>query len=397
MEKLVAQDSEKAEKKCHLQLHELPGGGTTFLLVVKFCYGAKFDLTAKNVVSLRCAAEYLGMSEEYGEGNLIVQTENFLNEVFGKWTDSIRALKTCEEVLPLAEEVHVVSRCINSLAMKSCADPSLFSWPMPRLADGESSTVLWNGIRVMAKPLTEDWWFEDVSFLRLPLYKRFIQAVRMQGIKPESISGSIIFYAKKHLPLLGRQSSFKNGTHLAQGSIISAASDTDQRNLLEEIVELLPNQRRITPSNFLLRLLRTSMILNASEGCRENLEKKIGAQLDEAALEDLLIPNMGYSAETLYDIDCVQRIVDHFVLLSMDAIDPLDEGQIIAGSHSVTPMTVVANLVDNYLAEVAPDVNLKLPKFQTLAAVIPDYARPLEDGLYRAIDIFLKVQMTLFI
>jgi hypothetical protein len=54
-------------------------------------------------------------------------------------------------------------------------------------------------------------------------------------------------------------------------------------------------------------------------------------------------------------------------------------------------MTMVANLVDGYLAE-APDVNLKSPKFQSLAAVIPDYARPLDDGMYRAIDIFLKVE-----
>ncbi|RXH80723.1 hypothetical protein DVH24_004637 [Malus domestica] len=43
-----------------------------------------------------------------------------------------------------------------------------------------------------------------------------------------------------------------------------------------------------------------------------------------------------------------------------------------------------------HLAEVAPDVNLKLPKFQSLAAVIPEYARPLDDGIYHAIDVFLK-------
>ncbi|KAK2658067.1 hypothetical protein Ddye_011119 [Dipteronia dyeriana] len=50
-----------------------------------------------------------------------------------------------------------------------------------------------------------------------------------------------------------------------------------------------------------------------------------------------------------------------------------------SGSDSLTPMTMVAALVDGYLAEVAPDVNLKLPKFEALAAAIPDYARPLDD------------------
>ncbi|KAL5733505.1 hypothetical protein ACOSQ2_033197 [Xanthoceras sorbifolium] len=397
LENLIGEFSGETEKKCVLQLHDMPGGAKAFLLIAKFCYGVKIDLTAFNVVSLRCAAEYLRMSEDYGEGNLTILTENFLNEVFGNWTDSIRALETCEEVISHAEELHIVSRCINSLAMKACADPSLFSWPMPGRTDVQSPghTVFWNGISVTAKsqPLTEDWWFEDVSFLRLPLYKRLILAVGMKGIKPESIAGSLIHYAKKHLPLLGRQSSFENGNHVAPGSIISAPSDADQKNLLEEIVELLPDQKCVTPTKFLLRLLRTSMILHASPACRENLEKRIGAQLDQAALEDLLIPNMGYSVETLYDIDCVQRILDHFMLLNNDTMDSnciVDEGQLIGSSHLLTPMTMVANLVDGYLAEVAPDVNLKLPKFHSLAAVIPEYARPLDDGIYRAIDIYLK-------
>ncbi|KAJ0102293.1 hypothetical protein Patl1_06085 [Pistacia atlantica] len=397
LENLIAEFSGEAVKKCVLQLHEIPGGAKAFLLVAKFCYGVKIDLTASNVVGLRCAAEYLRMSDDYGEGNLIVQTENFLNEVFGNWADSLRALEKCEEVLPHAEELHIVSRCINSLAMKACADPSLFSWPMSGSADVQSpgGTMIWNGIRIPAKQqtVTEDWWYEDVSFLTLPLYKRLIMAVGMSGIRPDSIAGSIIHYANRHLPLLGRQSSFQNGNHVAPGSTTSTPSESDQRNLLEELVQLLPDQKNVTPTKFLLRLLRTSMILHASPPCRENLEKRIGAQMDQAALEDLLIPNMGYSVETLYDIDCVQRILDNFMLFNHDTIDSnciVDEGQLIGGAHSLTPMTMVANLVDGYLAEVAPDVNLKLPKFQSLAAVIPDYARSLDDGIYRAIDIYLK-------
>ncbi|KAE8669202.1 BTB/POZ domain-containing protein [Hibiscus syriacus] len=169
----------------------------------------------------------------------------------------------------------------------------------------------------------------------------------------------------------------------------------DQRHLLEEIVALIPTQKGATPTNFLLRLLRTSMILRARPPCQEKLERQIGAQLDQAALEDLLIPNIGYSMETLYDIDCAQRILDHFIRVDQESLNSsssyvIDEGQLMGGSHPLTPMTMVATLVDGYLAEVAPDVNLKLPKFQSLAAVIPDYARPSNDGIYRAIDIYLK-------
>ncbi|KAF3969039.1 hypothetical protein CMV_007141 [Castanea mollissima] len=397
LENLIGELSGEDEKKCTLQLHDIPGGAKTFLLVAKFCSGVKIELTALNVVSLRRAAEYFRMTEEYGEGNLILQTENFFNEIFGYWTDSIKALETCEEVLPLAEELHIVTRCINSLAIKACADPSLFSWPMSGRSAVQSpdETVFWNGIRTATKPhpVSEDWWYEDVSFLRLPLYKRLILAVGSRGMKPERISGSLVYYAKRHLPLLGRQSSFQNGNRA--GSTISAPYDVNQRNLLEDIVEILPNEKGVISTNFLLRLLRTSMILHASPSCRENLEKRVGAQLDQAALEDLLIPNMGYSVETLYDIDCVQRILDQFMLADHEPVDPnsnsiVDEGQLMGGSHSLTPMTMVANLVDGYLAEVAPDVNLKVLKFQSLAAAIPDYARPIDDGIYRAIDIFLK-------
>jgi len=118
-------------------------------------------------------------------------------------------------------------------------------------------------------------------------------------------------------------------------------------------------------------------------------------QLDQATLEDLLMPTFSYSMETL-NVDHVQRILEHF--LAMDqatgGVSPcLVEDEHMMGSTSLTPLATVSKLIDRYLAEVAPDVNLKLPKFQSLAAAVPDYAWPLDDGLHRAIDIYLKVSI----
>ncbi|XP_010558762.1 PREDICTED: putative BTB/POZ domain-containing protein At5g13600 [Tarenaya hassleriana] len=379
-----------------LQLDDIPGGARAFLLVAKFCYGVRIEVTASNVVSLRCAAEYLRMSEDYGEGNLVSQTENFLDEIFASWNGSIKALESCEEVLSAAEECSIVSRCIASLAMKACADPVLFGWPM---SGGSEGTVFWNGIRTTAKPpsVNEDWWFDDVSFLKFRFYKRFIEEVESRGMKPEKVTGSIMHYTKRNLPLLGsnRQSCSENGTFTdTYSTLASSPVHEDQRTLLEEIVEILPSEKSVTPTKFLLRLLRTSMVLHTNPACQENLERKIGAQLDQAALEDLLLPNMGYSAETLYDVDRVQRILDHFMLADHDTSDLsnyiVEESQLLGGSHPLTPVTMVANLIDCYLAEVASDVNLKVSKFQELGAIIPEYARPLDDGIYRAIDIYLK-------
>lgn len=396
-ENLIAKCPSEGDRQCTLQLHDLPGGAKTFLFVAKIYYNVKVEITALNVVTVRCAAEYLQMTDDYGEGNLITQTENFLNEIFASWSDSVKALETCEVVLPQAEMIHIVSRCINSLAMKTCADPTLFSWPMSRTSDAKSTdgTVFWNGICTSAKPqpIGEDWWYEDVSCLRWPLYRRLILTVASNGMKSERVVGAIMYYARRHLPLLGRETSFRSWNATPHGAA-SSTPEMDQRNLLEQLVELLPDQKGVTPSNFLLRLLRTAILLEASPSCRENLEKRVGAQLDQAALEDLLIPTMGYSVETLYDVDCLQRMLDHFILVDHD--DPVsncivDEGQMMRVSHSLTPMSQVASLIDSYLAEVAPDVNLKPTKFRSLAGVIPDYARPSDDGLYRAIDIYLKV------
>ncbi|KAG4145024.1 hypothetical protein ERO13_D05G073500v2 [Gossypium hirsutum] len=369
MERLIAEASEEGEEKCSICLPDIPGGAKTFELVAKFCYGVKLELTASNV----------------GEGNLITKTETFLNQVvLRNWKDSLRALQTCDDIISYDDELNVTKRCIESLAMKASTDPNLSGWPImeyggPMQSPGGS--VLWNGISTGArvKNTSSDWWYEDASTLSFPRYKRLIAVMESRGIRQEIIAGSLTFYAKKYLPGLNRCQE-------------APPSEEDQKLLLE-IDRLLPIQKGLVPTNFLFGLLQTALILRVSPSYISNFEKRIGMQLDQATLEDLLIPNFSCSMETLYNVDCVQQILEHF--LAMDQITGgaspslVDDGQITA-SPSLTPVTLVAKLIDGYLAEVASDVNLKLPKFQALAASVPDYARHLDDGLYRAVDIYLK-------
>ena len=51
----------------------------------------------------------------------------------------------------------------------------------------------------------------------------------------------------------------------------------------------------------------------------------------------------------------------------------------------------ISKLLDNYLAEIARDPNLSIAKFQVLAELQPNNSRSCDDGLYRAIDTYLKV------
>ncbi|XP_076922955.1 BTB/POZ domain-containing protein At1g30440-like isoform X2 [Bidens hawaiensis] len=398
MEKLIADASEKGDANCTISLKDIPGGAKTFELVAKFCYGVKHEITPSNVVHLRCAAEHLEMTEQYGEDNLISQTEIFFNQVVLKnWKDSLKSLQACadEKIFPHAEALNITKRCIESLAVKASTDPNLFGWPVvdhggPMQSPGGS--LLWNGISTGARPinLSSDWWFDDVSSLSLPLYKRLILAMEARGIKQETIAGSLEYYAKKYLPWLSRR---KNAQ---MGPAIDPPPEEDQKILLEEIDHLLPMQKGLVSTKFLFGLLRTALILRADPSCVLNLEKRIGMQLDQATLEDLLMPSFSYSMETLYNIECVLRMVEHFMAIDQatGGASPCSiEDERLLGSPSLTPVTMVAKLIDGFLAEVAPDVNLKLPKFMSLAEAVPEYARPMDDGLYRAIDIYLKLQL----
>ncbi len=117
--KLIANSEDSAANQ--LELPDVPGGAEAFDLAAKFCYGINFEITPSNVAVLRCAAEYLEMTESFGENNLVSRTEAFLSEVvFRNLADSIAVLHNCENLLPLAEELLIVSRCIEAAATKAC-------------------------------------------------------------------------------------------------------------------------------------------------------------------------------------------------------------------------------------------------------------------------------------
>jgi hypothetical protein len=61
-----------------IDIRNIPGGTEGFEFAAKFCYGVDFEITIENVALLRCAAEFLEMTEEYAVHNLITRTEFFL-------------------------------------------------------------------------------------------------------------------------------------------------------------------------------------------------------------------------------------------------------------------------------------------------------------------------------
>ncbi|CAM6048683.1 unnamed protein product [Sphagnum compactum] len=356
-----------------LELSDVPGGAEAFDLAAKFCYGINFEITPSNVAVLRCAAEYLEMTESFGENNLVSRTEVFLSEVIlQNLADSIAVLHNCENLLPLAEDLLIVSRCIEASATKACSTNTPYKVP------------------------SAGWWVEDLAVLRIDFYQRVIAALRCKGLHAETIGAALMHYAHRSLKGLNRK---QNGHMLfLQVHESAARSEHEQRILLETIVSLLPSEKNVVPCSFLFSLLRTAIILDTTVACRLDLEARIGMQLEQATLDDLLIPSFSYTGDTLFDVDIVQHIVVNF--LQQDESDDLQVPHPMydsdgASSFSQSAIMNVAKLVDSYLAEIAPDANLKLAKFVSLAEILPEYARVVDDGLYRAIDIYLKAHPAL--
>lgn len=102
-----------------INLSNIPGGPEIFEKAAKFCYGVNFEITVHNVAALRCAAEYLQMTEKYRAGNLAGRTEDFLTQVaLTSLSGAIVVLKSCEDLLPMAEDLKIVQRCIDVASSK---------------------------------------------------------------------------------------------------------------------------------------------------------------------------------------------------------------------------------------------------------------------------------------
>ncbi|EXB81615.1 BTB/POZ domain-containing protein [Morus notabilis] len=375
-------------------LEEFPGGPDTFLIVAKFCYSVKIELTPRNTTMVYCAADYLEMTEEYGEGNLLSKAESFFyKSILRNWKDCILALQSSEPVMHGAEKLQIISRSLNALSVMVCTDPSLFGWPMMMYGSLQSpgGSILWNGINTGARIQSSesDWWFDDISYLSIVLFERLIKTMEVRGLRPENLVGAIMYYARKYLPGLGRWHSGQSSIPRTVASFSLKPVAPDQRVVLESIEKLLPQKKGKSFCRFLLGLLRVALILGVDQTCKDSLEQRIGVQLELATLDSVLIPSYS-DADTLYNTDCVQRIIHHFMSTEsrIESFSPTSLD--METSPSSGPIRKVAKLIDSYIAEVASDVNLKPTKIRSLAEAIPGSARSLHDGLYRALDIYFK-------
>ncbi|KAJ7951850.1 root phototropism protein 3-like [Quillaja saponaria] len=223
-------------------------------------------------------------------------------------------------------------------------------------------------------------WLDDACILDMDYFVKTVAGIKAKGVRPDLIGSIITHYASKWLPDLSASDLIDKGlTQFEESPESVTASWMKKRFFVETLVGVLPPEKDSIPCNFLLRLLRTANMVDVEPTYRFELEKRISWQLDQASLKELMIPSFSHTCGTLLDVELVIRLVQRF--------ESLDSEGVKSGGAALIK---VAKLVDGYLAEAAVDANLSLSEFVTLAGALPGHARATDDGLYRAIDTYLK-------
>ncbi|RWW81598.1 hypothetical protein BHE74_00009993, partial [Ensete ventricosum] len=272
-----------------IYLHDFPGGPKAFEICSKFCYGMTVTLNAYNVVTSRCAAEYLEMTEDVEKGNLIYKIEVFLNSsVLRSWKDSIIVLQTTKSLLPWSEELKVVGRCIDCITTKTSVEPASVTWSYTYNRKLTASDDITETQKRMHQ-VPNDWWIEDICELDVDLYKRVIVALKLKGrMSSDMIGEALKAYAVRWLP---------------DSYDALVADDYMKRNriLVETVIYLLPSDKYSGCScRFLLKLLKVVILVGARDPLKEELIDRISMQLHKASVKDLLIPAKS-SGDTIYD------------------------------------------------------------------------------------------------
>ncbi|RRT71989.1 hypothetical protein B296_00005736 [Ensete ventricosum] len=220
-------------------------------------------------------------------------------------------------------------------------------------------------------------WIDNACVHDLDHFAKTLTGIKAKGVRPELLGSILSHYASRWLPeFFGRSSAGPTPES-------PTAAWLKKRFFVETLASVLPAGKGSIPCDFLLKLLRTASMVGAEPACVRELEARAAAQLDEASLKELMIPAFSHTCGTLLDVGLVLRLVQRFA--------GTDDGG--AAAKSGAALARVAKLVDSYLAEVALDAGLTVAEFEELASSLPAHARATDDGLYRAIDTYIKVTL----
>ncbi|KAL4555387.1 hypothetical protein LXL04_038005 [Taraxacum kok-saghyz] len=339
-----------------------PGGPETFEMISLFIYGSSTLVDPFNVAALRCASEYLEMTEEYTSGNLCERFDIYLNQVvLQSWEDTLIVLQQCQRqnLVPWAEELLIVSRCIESLAFMACMeilDPERRR-DQPVVTLEAISFQKWSS-EMVQEILTQDVWIKDLIALPFGYFKRVISSLRRQGMKEKYVTPIVLFYANLVL---------ENGRKADMGMLL--------RGILD-LLQMGDKGSKVIPVGFYFILLSKSLKLDLDKEYTLRLQNQISGALHMAQVQDFLEAETGTGG---VEMTTMESIFSTYVLFNM------------CGNNAPSPYNfVVAELWDSYLTRVASHMKMELKRFMELIEIIPASFRQNHDHLYRALDTFLQ-------
>ncbi|XP_020102366.1 BTB/POZ domain-containing protein At5g47800 isoform X2 [Ananas comosus] len=370
LQRLCSDTDDEGSHPIPIALHEIPGGEEAFELCAKFCYGIAINVSAHNFVQAISSARFLRMTESVAKGNLVMKLESFFDScILQGWKDTITTLEAAWKLSGWSEN-RIVQPCMDSIVEKILIHPSKVTW---------SYTYTRPGYNKKQHPsVPKDWWTEDVAELDLDLFRSIISTVRStKTIPPPLIGEALHVYTCKHLPdPLEAHSSTQSSASRAEETLAK------QRRILESIVGMIPGEPGSVSCRFLLRLLKVANYAGASASTKAELIRRAGRQLDEAEPTDLLIPLP--SDPQSYDVGAAEAVLENFLAQFRRPMAPEENRRLNEA------MEKVAKTFDSYLQVVAGVPDLPLAKFIDLVESLPEIARKDHDGIYQAIDTYLK-------
>lgn len=335
--------------------HDFPGGAEGFELIMRFCYNnGKIEITPSDIFLLHCAASFM-------EVNLIEPSHEHFEGIFQRWdwSESLSCLKQCQHLLAAVNSPIMLQKFLNlfveRLAWLSVSSP--YTSPSENSNSQSSSDTSTDSVKSYLSQPT--WWFEDLAFLNTNLLSKLIEAMILQKFNHATISSFLFYY---------------------QRSKLLGSPPAEKHKIIEAVTNLLfLLDRRSISSRSLFNLFGLALCLKARKCSMNKLEALIGSKLDQATIDDLLVPSPR-GKQYMYDVNLILRLLNSF----------FTENRL-----STTRLKKVACLMDLYLAEVALDPHLKPSKFIKLATAVPGFARDSQDGIYLAIDMYLKVHRSL--
>lgn len=346
--------------------HEFPGGAETFEKIMLFIYGCPTLIHPFNIAGLRCAAQFLEMTEQHSTGNLCERFDLYLNQVvLQNWDDTLVVLKKCQDLLPWSEDLLIVSRCIESLAFTACME---ILDPERRR---EKPVVMLEGLvnqpweyTTVEKIINQDTWIKDLTDLPFEFFRQVIGSLRRQGMKERYVSPLIVFYASKSV-------------------IPEGQSNTD---ILQRALDLLLTRDkayRFVPVGFYFACLAH----NLKHETVLKLQDQIVSLLHIAHTENFIYPKAGNG-----------QVAFSQELLTMESLFSTYVSTESERHFTSSPRNMrVGKLWDVYISRLPYDQEMKTTRFIELIETVPMSFRESHDQLYLAVNAFLQVCLHFFL